>query len=88
MAFPGQSAIGPPAFPGDAQWPAAGSSLTVARQRGILTRFPVPNQRSGRANQSTKTRYAAVVRAVNGEGNDWVIQKLTIEDLRLMIENH
>jgi len=28
-------------LPGIFQWPAAMFSLTVARQRGILTRFPV-----------------------------------------------
>jgi hypothetical protein len=32
------------AFP-SAQWPFAKLSLTVARQRGICTRFPVPPQR-------------------------------------------
>jgi hypothetical protein len=31
----------PQAFPEKFQWPGAMSSLTVARQRGICTRFPI-----------------------------------------------
>src|SRR3954462_11219330 len=37
------------AFPGNSQWPRAMSSLTVARQRGICTRFPVFAERRKRA---------------------------------------
>src|SRR5271157_440963 len=35
------------AFP-FAQWPCAKDSLTVARQRGFFTRFPVPPKRNAR----------------------------------------
>ena len=35
------------------QWPRAVSSLTVARQRGILTRFPVFTERQRRAFRTT-----------------------------------
>ena len=35
------------------QWPIAVSSLTVARQRGILTRFPVFTERQRRASRMT-----------------------------------
>jgi hypothetical protein len=40
IALHEQFAVLSPAFPGS-QWPAAFSSLTVARQRGICTRFPI-----------------------------------------------
>jgi len=41
IALHEQFAVLPSAFPGGSQWPAAFSSLTVARQRGICTRFPI-----------------------------------------------
>jgi hypothetical protein len=40
----------PRAFPEKFQWPGAMSSLTVARQRGIYTRFPILLKQGGRAN--------------------------------------
>ena len=36
-----QESSSAPALPGFLQWPEAMSSLTVARQRGTCTRFPV-----------------------------------------------
>jgi hypothetical protein len=44
-----RSSIGIHGLPGNFQWPRAMSSLTVARQRGICTRFPVFAQRRRRA---------------------------------------
>ena len=44
------------AFPGFSQWPMAISSLTVARQRGICTRFPVFAERRKRAFRTTLQR--------------------------------
>jgi hypothetical protein len=41
-----------PTFPESLQWPEAMSSLTVARQRGIHTRFPVFAERQRRALQT------------------------------------
>ena len=43
-------------LPGFLQWPGAMSSLTVARQRGICTRFPVLLVREERANLFQKAR--------------------------------
>src|SRR5579864_3833687 len=43
-------------LPGISQWPRAISSLTVARQRGICTRFPVFAERQRRAFRKTFQR--------------------------------
>jgi len=43
--------IHPLAFPDSIQWPRAISSLTVARQRGTCTRFPVFAEQRRRAFQ-------------------------------------
>jgi len=42
-------------LPGSSSDGQQNSSLTVARQRGVLTRFPVLNGRSERANQVSKS---------------------------------
>ena len=46
------------------QWPRAFSSLTVARQRGILTRFPVFTKRQRRAFRKNLTKIKTTVRRI------------------------
>jgi len=56
LAFPGSFSVKIVLSKDRSQWPAAVSSLTVARQRGTHTRFPVFAERQRRAFRRTWER--------------------------------
>jgi hypothetical protein len=63
-------------LPGNSQWPRPVSSLTVARQRGICTRFPVFAQRQKRAFRSLEKNPTTELRLKLEEGDvKWCWEK-------------
>ena|ERR1700758_5539941 len=61
--------IHPLAFPDSIQWPRAISSLTVARQRGTYTRFPVFAEQRRRAFQVNFKELSLIESTDRGSGS-------------------